>query len=207
MSITAMAQVRTGADGGPACTTPRSHPRDKMPRNRVARTVDCAERPILTLGRQPLKRAILHAQLGDTLGKYATATPQTPMKAGVPRGNRTPVFAVRGRCPGPLDDGDGAADSYRNPACEVNRRAARFTKRLHLPGQTGSPRTSRPLDGSRSPPHETGNRSRPRPRLDVGRRQGVFFQLSAGPVAGESEARALCAELKRRRLYCAPVAL
>ena len=27
-------------------------------------------------------------------------------KAGVPRGIRTPVTAVKGRCPGPLDDGD-----------------------------------------------------------------------------------------------------
>ena len=26
---------------------------------------------------------------------------------GVPRGSRTPVAAVKGRCPGPLDDGDG----------------------------------------------------------------------------------------------------
>src|SRR3954467_6120586 len=26
--------------------------------------------------------------------------------AGVPRGIRTPVTAVKGRCPGPLDDGD-----------------------------------------------------------------------------------------------------
>jgi hypothetical protein len=25
---------------------------------------------------------------------------------GVPRGIRTPVAAVKGRCPGPLDDGD-----------------------------------------------------------------------------------------------------
>ena len=28
-------------------------------------------------------------------------------KNGVPRGSRTPVAAVKGRCPGPLDDGDG----------------------------------------------------------------------------------------------------
>ena len=27
-------------------------------------------------------------------------------RAGVPRGSRTPVAAVKGRCPGPLDDGD-----------------------------------------------------------------------------------------------------
>src|SRR5579862_5220194 len=27
---------------------------------------------------------------------------------GVPKGIRTPVTAVKGRCPGPLDDGDGA---------------------------------------------------------------------------------------------------
>ena len=29
---------------------------------------------------------------------------------GVPKGIRTPVTAVKGRCPGPLDDGDGASD-------------------------------------------------------------------------------------------------
>lgn len=28
-------------------------------------------------------------------------------EGGVPRGIRTPVAAVKGRCPGPLDDGDG----------------------------------------------------------------------------------------------------
>src|SRR5258708_1805084 len=28
---------------------------------------------------------------------------------GAPKGNRTPVFAVRGRRPGPLDDGSGPA--------------------------------------------------------------------------------------------------
>ena len=28
------------------------------------------------------------------------------LRSGVPRGTRTPVFGVRGRCPGPLDDGD-----------------------------------------------------------------------------------------------------
>ena len=27
-------------------------------------------------------------------------------KNGVPKGSRTPVTAVKGRCPGPLDDGD-----------------------------------------------------------------------------------------------------
>ena len=41
----------------------------------------------------------------------------------------------------------------------------------------------------------------------LGGDKSVFFQLSAGPVAGESEARALCDEIKRRRLYCEPVAL
>ncbi|MCH7930430.1 MAG: SPOR domain-containing protein [Proteobacteria bacterium] len=44
-------------------------------------------------------------------------------------------------------------------------------------------------------------------RVNMGGDKGVFFQLSAGPVAGESEARALCAEIRRRRLYCEPVAL
>src|SRR2546421_4729857 len=30
-------------------------------------------------------------------------------EVGVPKGIRTPVTAVKGRCPGPLDDGDTAA--------------------------------------------------------------------------------------------------
>jgi hypothetical protein len=29
-----------------------------------------------------------------------------PLIYGVPKGIRTPVTAVKGRCPGPLDDGD-----------------------------------------------------------------------------------------------------
>ena len=28
------------------------------------------------------------------------------VKCGVPKGSRTPVLAVKGRCPRPLDDGD-----------------------------------------------------------------------------------------------------
>ncbi len=31
---------------------------------------------------------------------------RTNLKNGVPRGVRTPVTAVKGRCPRPLDDGD-----------------------------------------------------------------------------------------------------
>ena len=34
---------------------------------------------------------------------------------GVPRGNRTPVAAVKGRCPGPLDDGDGCGCACDGP--------------------------------------------------------------------------------------------
>jgi hypothetical protein len=32
------------------------------------------------------------------------------MRSGVPRGIRTPVTAVKGRCPGPLDDGDAETE-------------------------------------------------------------------------------------------------
>ena len=31
-------------------------------------------------------------------------------KSGVPKGSRTPVAAVKGRCPRPLDDGDKYSD-------------------------------------------------------------------------------------------------
>jgi hypothetical protein len=33
-----------------------------------------------------------------------------PNKSGVPKGSRTPVAAVKGRCPRPLDDGDKYSD-------------------------------------------------------------------------------------------------
>ena len=41
-------------------------------------------------------------------------------------------------------------------------------------------------------------------RVDLGDDIGVFFQLRAGPIADEDAALALCSELKRRSLYCAP---
>ena len=34
------------------------------------------------------------------------ATSDTSLKNGVPKGIRTPVAAVKGQCPRPLDDGD-----------------------------------------------------------------------------------------------------
>ncbi|MEE8273917.1 MAG: tetratricopeptide repeat protein, partial [Alphaproteobacteria bacterium] len=41
-------------------------------------------------------------------------------------------------------------------------------------------------------------------RVDLGDDKGVFFELRAGPIADEDAALALCSELKRRSLYCAP---
>ena len=35
---------------------------------------------------------------------------ERPNKSGVPKGSRTPVAAVKGRCPRPLDDGDKYSD-------------------------------------------------------------------------------------------------
>ncbi len=39
-------------------------------------------------------------------GRSTYESEQKCKKTGVPKGIRTPVTAVRGRCPGPLDDGD-----------------------------------------------------------------------------------------------------
>jgi prepilin-type N-terminal cleavage/methylation domain-containing protein len=41
------------------------------------------------------------------IGGHKKAQPKPGFLYGVPRGIRTPVAAVKGRCPGPLDDGDG----------------------------------------------------------------------------------------------------
>ncbi len=43
-----------------------------------------------------------------------SAIPLSP-KNGVPRGTRTPVSGVRGRCPRPLDDGDHSIPSFNAP--------------------------------------------------------------------------------------------
>ena len=42
-------------------------------------------------------------------------------------------------------------------------------------------------------------------RIDLGADKGVFFQLSAGPLADMAAAEALCGKLVRRSLYCAPL--
>ena len=41
-------------------------------------------------------------------------------------------------------------------------------------------------------------------RIDLGVERGVFYRLGAVPLADETAARALCNELKQRRVYCAP---
>src|SRR5213080_5385371 len=56
---------------------------------------------------------------------------------GVPKGIRTPVTAVKGRCPGPLDDGDTAAP--RQAGAEDYTARRRRTTRL-------------PDDRTKSPP-------------------------------------------------------
>lgn len=42
-------------------------------------------------------------------------------------------------------------------------------------------------------------------RVDLGEDRGVFFQLSAGPLADMATAQALCDELLSRDYYCAPL--
>ena len=42
-------------------------------------------------------------------------------------------------------------------------------------------------------------------RIDLGDDRGIYFQLSAGPLADMAAAEALCSTLVRRRLYCAPM--
>src|SRR6516162_9733628 len=48
----------------------------------------------------------------NIVGPQASAQPYRAW-SGVPKGIRTPVTAVKGRCPGPLDDGDGAVQPWQ----------------------------------------------------------------------------------------------
>ena len=47
-----------------------------------------------------------HSALNPTPDFCPKLLPLPALKAGVPTGIRTPVIAVKGRCPRPLDDGD-----------------------------------------------------------------------------------------------------
>ena len=42
-------------------------------------------------------------------------------------------------------------------------------------------------------------------RIDLGDERGIYFQVSAGPLADIDAAETLCNTLVRRRLYCAPI--
>ena len=65
----------------------------------------------------------------------AALVEKAPMRRGVPKGIRTPVTAVKGRCPGPLDDGDGLQVSRRSlhtiPDCIGGARRDRTADLLH----------------------------------------------------------------------------
>jgi len=53
-----------------------------------------------------LSRFLLLDSLKSLPGEFHALFKNLRLLYGVPRGIRTPVAAVKGRCPGPLDDGD-----------------------------------------------------------------------------------------------------
>ena len=53
---------------------------------------------------------------------------------GAPKGTRTPVFAVRGRRPGPLDDGSGGAAARERPIYRRGASEASAPRRSQLIG-------------------------------------------------------------------------
>ena len=62
---------------------------------------------------------------------------------GAPKGNRTPVFAVKGRRPGPLDDGRASARGRRNEACYKGGRAGWQAAPRLSTARRGSPARTR----------------------------------------------------------------
>jgi hypothetical protein len=53
------------------------------------------------------------AAFWENFGNARDAKPEATDIIGVPKGIRTPVAAVKGRCPRPLDDGDGSGRAAR----------------------------------------------------------------------------------------------
>src|SRR5579872_3850564 len=85
---------------------------------------------------------------------------------GVPDGIRTRVTAVKGRCPGPLDDGDAAVEGKRcGPRTSAQEGAqdytggGRGTIRAGRPRSFRAPRTSHRAARSHRSPWSGGNGS------------------------------------------------
>ena len=95
----------------------RSHLRDTCDVRRLKATA-CAVRAVPTradpldevkIGAFGRGRGSVTVRHGPKVAAEAArqAKTLTLLSAGAPKGNRTPVFAVKGRRPGPLDDGRG----------------------------------------------------------------------------------------------------
>jgi hypothetical protein len=66
-----------------------------------------AEAQIEALGEATALTLATKTDIYDILNPSESNTPRNRGFGGVPKGIRTPVAAVKGQCPRPLDDGDG----------------------------------------------------------------------------------------------------
>ena len=79
------------------------------PRTLIRRSRASRERGLPARGRPKVRRRPRMPRSRECGGPNLSALRNQEdecRRAGVPRGSRTPVAAVKGRCPGPLDDGD-----------------------------------------------------------------------------------------------------
>ena len=99
----------------------------------------------------------------------------------------------------------GSAAALHLPLRAAAPGCRRFAKRsgADMAPSTGSTRpTALHLDRRSRHNHRAGGHSSVR---SLGAGKGVFFRLSAGPLADMAAAEALCGKLMRRSLYCAPL--
>src|SRR5690242_18791500 len=92
---------------------------------------------------------------------------RTPLIYGVPDGIRTRVTAVKGRCPGPLDDGDAAdGQGWSGPRHPTLKRARKITRPGAAGQSAGYPRPLRlrSLPGGRHAPRRTWKAAAPEDR-------------------------------------------
>src|SRR5438128_6221366 len=121
---------------------------------------------------------------------------------GVPKGIRTPVTAVKGRCPGPLDDGDAAAP--RRAGAEDYTAPERRTTRVPCRWRKSPPRSGWATAGTGQRGGLKGSELKSRPDVPKRSRQVVRAGVITVQRAGVADRRIRAKKIVPAGLHLEP---
>jgi tetratricopeptide (TPR) repeat protein len=172
-------------------------------RNREHAALVAASAPVASAA--PSRGAGAPPATPPATSKAAVAAPATTPPAGSGASARA-IFRAR-KIDASRPAADGKEKTATETAASTDTMAASGAIGVHIASFRTPERAKRSWDDLRKANGDVLSSLDSRiARVDLGNNGGVFFQLRAGPVADADAAKALCSELKRRKLYCAPTA-